>query len=283
VSGRRNKKPKHGDDRRRNQNPPPQNQGGGPPPADTVRIEPAPDDGENKAEAKRSGERQLRLALILNWITAIGTVGGLIGIIFLVQTLITAQEANQIGRSVLVVEQRAFVSYTEMYAVSGKDRGTGAKAWALNPRFKNSGNSAATSVHIHVNINMPDWKELPEEFEYADKPSPTSGVFPNTSVIDYPMIIGSQIETGGGQVSIPDDIAEQVNVGKAHVYIWGHVDYDDIFTCHHTTRFCEQLVYREQVGSGRFYWQNCDSNCADATCKGFQVTAKPVCLQAETK
>jgi len=195
------------------------------------------------------------------------------------QAVSAAEGANALARTTMIVGQRAFVSFTNQFDVrsGGQDAQTGQKAWAVIPHMRNSGNTAALNLHTYTNINSPDYKEFPPNFDYADRKYKEKGAFPNSSE-GGPIIVAAHEDTGGALIGIPDAALEGVNHGTAHVYLWGWVRYDDIFGCGHLTRFCKEFTYRDPTGS--LYFDNCaKNNCADKTCKDYQPTDSPVCKE----
>src|SRR5258708_4292902 len=145
-------------------------------------------------------------------------------------------ESNRISRSAMVISQRAFVSFTDNIApTGGKDTKTRKKAWAVIPHVQNSGNTAALNFHGYININSPDYTDLPPSFDYGDRVY-TEGAFPNSNMKGGRGILAPHADTGLGVVGVPDEVLDRVNQGAAHVYLWGWVQYDDISGCWPITR-----------------------------------------------
>jgi hypothetical protein len=66
-------------------------------------------------------------------------------------------------------------------------------------------------------------------------------------------MIGPNAVMHGNTVDLDIDILQKIRIGSTHAYIWGWIDYDDIFanTNRHRTEFCLEIqvtgnpIYKE--------------------------------------
>jgi hypothetical protein len=189
----------------------------------------------------------------------------------------TMRDSNKINRSTMKISQRAFVfiPYTEFGPTT--ERGTGRKGWLLSPMMENGGNTPALKVRNVVNQNAPEYAVLPEGFNFPDGPA-TYGTFPNTNVKGGDSIVGPHGRLGMSALGVADEVLQQVNTGKSHVYLWGWVAYDDIFGCRHKTEYCEEIAGLSTEGQVMF--SSCaEHNCADKDCKDYQPTDSAICKE----
>jgi hypothetical protein len=185
-------------------------------------------------------------------------------------------KSNEINRAAMMISQRAYTYFLpdpNIRPATLKD--TNEKGWLVIPVAENGGNTPAFNVLNHVNTNT-DFQRLPDDFDYADG-EVKHGVFLN--IVPRPgaaIVIGPHRSTGTGGLSVPETIIQKVNAGKAHVYFWGWLTYDDIFGCTHKTEFCSEVVQR--ISEGKFFISNCEKhNCADEDCEDYTPTNTPEC------
>ena len=170
---------------------------------------------------------------------------------------------------------------------SGKDAKTGDKSWGFTPQMENGGNSVALDVRNYVSQNSPEYTNLPEHFDYADKQY-AEGPFPNSNLKGGPAIMGPHETLNMTVLGVREDILRRVNKGDAHVALWGWISYRDIFGCVHKTEFCEEVVAMsdpDRDGKRGFIFNNCTRhNCVDNTCEDYEETHTPMCeLASEPK
>jgi hypothetical protein len=76
----------------------------------SVIIQPSSGDAEKQAAENKYRKQQLRIGVALNWITAIGTVVGLRGLVYLWGTLKATQSAARTAQEALHISERAYIS-----------------------------------------------------------------------------------------------------------------------------------------------------------------------------
>jgi hypothetical protein len=118
-------------------------------------------------------------------------------------------------------------------------------AFFYEPRWENSGTTATKSMTVRVNWTVRD-SGLPYDFEYPYdrdyRPPETMFLGPKMEMPSLPMTFA------------PEEIAS-VGRGIARIYIWGRVDYVDIFGAPHYTQFCYQLSVETAIGQP-FGWRH---------------------------
>jgi len=116
-----------------------------PPPVYAVRIEPSPDDSNKYAAEQGYRQQQLRLAKILNSITAIGTVVGILGLLYLYAYLQAtkksanaAEQSARVAKDTLVTINRPWIGIEGIPTVRKNS-----EHWYIDFSVKNFGNSPA--------------------------------------------------------------------------------------------------------------------------------------------
>jgi hypothetical protein len=137
------------------------------------------------------------------------------------------------------MSERAFVYLSQLSVWPMRDQAKIVRQYRINPMWRNSGKSPTVNAQILVN-----WQscvgDLPDNFGY-----------PYT---DPPMVafLGPQAEVGSTIFDIPATEVAAVADGKRSIYIWGTIEYRDIFksTKGHFTNFCLRLDARKDPVSG---------------------------------
>jgi len=210
-------------------------------------------------------------------------VTSIVAVVYIFQ-LRAMRESNRINREALVSVQRAFLYVDEfqMFIERNADDPTKINGFTLYPRVKNSGTTPALDATDWVNIKTLD-KPITPSFTFPDldsrgnvisvKQQLTPGFFPPQSV-----------ETLAVPLGISARIAQDVNAGKAYVYLYGWIRYRDVFkeTEPHVSMFCIQIKELRQVAaiggnpaSTTLVTNTCsEHNCVDKQCeKGEQAKA----------
>lgn len=114
--------------------------------------------------------------------------------------------------------------------------------WSFIPIWQNSGKTppkrARNCINHWLGING---GPLPVDFDYPDYGTAAS------------TMIGPNAHMHGKRLDIPVETLQQMRAGNAHAYIWGWIDYDDIFanTERHRAEFCFEIevtgnpIYKE--------------------------------------
>lgn len=141
-------------------------------------------------------------------------------------------------RSYMGVQKIELIFRNNVKQNVGVERGSVGWIWpdVLLVNYKNFGITPASEVYIHVNwIDLPYGMILPDDFGYIDKNDAIfEGTEPNYS---YEIVDGGQgkITT----VNIPNaNIFKEAKSRKKFVYIYGHIDYTDIYKCRWQRSFC---------------------------------------------
>lgn len=194
-------------------------------------------------------------------------------------------DSNKISRAANIVGQRAFVFVPEPPQIdAATDAQTGGNGWAFTYQMQNSGNTPARSVRHYINSNLSrantTWEELPENFSFPDNRS-SIGPFANSTTNAGFHIIAPQQKLDFTQLWIPNEVLKNVTNGKAHVYFWGWITYDDVFGCGHKTEFAMQVVSMQKPSPKdreRFFFSTYpEHNCTDKDCKDYEPPKNPEC------
>ena len=199
----------------------------------TVRIELDDKDREQRTDGIRDRKRQIGITRWLNWITGLGTIVGLVGLVFVYRSFSAAQQSADTARDAYVMDQRAWIApnfpkpplkdglpifQIVPYAVKGKSPAKKIRGQAMmvmvhnddNPAFDYPSNVVTRS---DVNLLFPDATEGFGIYLYVP------GGYP-------------QKELYSGQVE------RQYESGDLMFMIYGRIEYDDVFNMHHWLQFC---------------------------------------------
>jgi hypothetical protein len=159
------------------------------------------------------------------------------------QSATAAIDQVSLSKEALITTERAFVYceriHTIWTAVKETDLVT---KWTFHPIWKNSGKTptkrAINKNNWWLGINVGD---IPPNFDFtnADGPGRT--------------MIGPDATMSGSGPGITAEDLQKMRDGAAHAYLWGWIDYDDIFanTQRHRTEFCIEIqvtgnpIYKE--------------------------------------
>jgi len=114
--------------------------------------------------------------------------------------------------------------------------------WVFTPIWRNSGKTptktAVSCINTWVGV---DAGELPADFDFPDYGPPSH------------IMIGPTAMMEGSSLRIPIETLQKLRAGEAHAYMWGWIDYTDIFakTPRHRAEFCMEIevsgnpIYKE--------------------------------------
>jgi hypothetical protein len=151
-----------------------------------------------------------------------------------------AQRSAEIANNSLITTERAFVFLDDIdpapvFGLRGSgNNNTEIQQFPIRPRWRNSGNTPTRNMAVIVNWTYSEG-DLPGGFTYAygenDEPSP--------------MFLGPQATEWSEAVHIPGNVATDALKGKGHIFIWGRVEYHDIFddTPLHFTEWCYRVLF----------------------------------------
>jgi hypothetical protein len=199
-----------------------------------VRIEQTAEDASRYSNEQKHRTRQLRVAVILNFITLGTAAVGFFGLLYLHGQLNQMTVSNEISKESLVSVQRAFVVF--IGAVYGTkisdDSGKHAVAMRLNAPWQNSGNTATKDAISQVNwISLP--QGLPGNFTYPD-----IGNIPKSQFALGPKVMGNTT------MFVPIDYFQAALQKKTRLFVYGWFTYRDIFSGTPTrlSEFCDEII-----------------------------------------
>ena len=176
------------------------------------------------------------------WLSVIGAVLGLLGfgglvatVIFTALTAKAASESANVAKEALTKLERAFVLINAVVK-DGASRIDGVDSMAFKVELENSG--ASPTQHLRQCINFKEFfpselgknGRLPQAFPFGD----------GESAEESRAVIGPKGKIRSGALHIPFDMLERMSKGQSRGYLWGWVEYDDIFdgAPRHRTEYC---------------------------------------------
>lgn len=140
-----------------------------------------------------------------------------------------ANRSAQIAEDALISGQRAFVFVDTIVYPNPLDHNFINNFWRINVIWKNSG--LTPTRNLMSNINWGSFiNKIPNDFDFPD------------AVDREPLCtcIGPKAIIHSDYVDIPVTFFN----GQNHVYVWGWVDYNDVFdeTPRHRTEFCYEII-----------------------------------------
>jgi hypothetical protein len=171
------------------------------------------------------------------------------------------------------VTQRAFVSFTGVGGgvgmVSADRKARTAQEIILN--WTNSGNTPARKAITRASGNI--WPgELPQGYDFPDLPGGNK----------EPITLGPRASAGVRAI-VPINYFRDTREGKARLYVWGWIVYDDVFSSDpHLTEFCTELVQitvqqdATDISDPKtpFGWNTAsckEGNCTDQDCRDYSA------------
>jgi hypothetical protein len=154
-----------------------------------------------------------------------------------------ARDQVALSREALITTERAFIYCERIHAIWTADKETElVTKWTFQPVWKNSGKTptkrAVHKVSSWVGIDAGD---IPPDFDFSntDNASPT--------------MIGPDATMHGRVLDLDVKTLQKIRTSEAHAYIWGWIDYNDIFakTQRHRTEVCVEIqvtgnpIYKE--------------------------------------
>lgn len=136
-----------------------------------------------------------------------------------------------IASDALTKLQRAFVVIESFDWRWYEDKNSGYGRYAVTPVLINAGNTSTVSLSYRFEIVTTE-AELPDSFTFPYKrPS-------------FESFIGPQQRLRLNQIDLPENLITDAQSGEVFVYIYGRVEYRDVFegTPQHVTTFCAQLT-----------------------------------------
>jgi hypothetical protein len=193
---------------------------------------------ENKRRTDEQADRsaQIGAANSLNIITLIGTVGGLIGILFLYLNFRQSVKA-------LEIDQRPWLIVTDLSYDEIPQPG---KPLLVMVKLVNTGKTPAFESVIEVSTSLIPKDREPEANTSAAGPIRFGMLAP--SGIYSPLFFVFRDPMTGANAPIPADKFEDLQSGTLVNFIYGKITYRDAFKSDHWTKFC----FRALFGTGHF-------------------------------
>jgi hypothetical protein len=186
----------------------------------TVVHEPTALDDQRYAEERKARAEQLKAAQHLNIITGTAAV---VGFLSLVGLIISIQQS----RHALAIDQRAWVMLENL---SGNMEV--GKPYLVSVLFKNFGKTPAQNATLKARMEPLSSGTLPS--------------FANLQATNlrFDAAPGGQASTiirpDSGEPVVLENLLQMTN-GQSTEYVFGRVDYEDIFSVHHWSQFCYYL------------------------------------------
>jgi hypothetical protein len=256
-------------------------------PAESSVFQPACDNPKNRDEAVVCEQRRLAkavedsvaLAASQFWLAIFGFAGVFAALLFNAWAAMTAGRAAraakdqaQMSSESLMNSERAFVFVQNFHAETVHDASDGNKilGWNVFVEWKNTGKTPTKNCAQRGNY---------QEF---NRPISPDFDFPNLKVSEYQwLLIGPSATAQSGKYFIPIDKILKIRAGELHAYLWGWIEYDDVFdnTLRHRTEYGYKIIAGggmspEQVAIGHMATPR--HNAADKECFHKVISRPPV-------
>lgn len=147
-----------------------------------------------------------------------------------------ALDTVTISREALIEVQRAFVfvKVFQLDIVNDTQR--------ITPMFENSGSTPANPIRWWVNVKKTGPEGLPTNFKYPDLDAQGLELAgKGNGITTY---LGPHQTQYAQTMSVPISVMSGVRDGSARVFVWGWVEYSDIFqkALVHRTEFCQEVI-----------------------------------------
>ncbi|HWE76104.1 MAG TPA: hypothetical protein VG328_23285 [Stellaceae bacterium] len=161
-----------------------------------------------------------------------------------VLVFVTNRQAT-LTRQALTITQRAFVfveDFDDIWVFQSPSAGTATaqgfrgatearfNQFTIKPRWKNNGTTPTRNMLTRINWTHKEGS-LPKGFSYEYGAPPEN------------MFLPPQGNEWSAPIRVPANVATDALNGRTRIYIWGRVDYDDIFrgTRPHFTSWCYEV------------------------------------------
>lgn len=161
----------------------------------------------------------------------VGFVGVLVTLIFTGLGTRAASQQVRLSRHALISTDRAFCFPKDTIWRHVDDAEGRIQQWRVAVRWENSGKTPPRYVRIQT-VAMVGINEIPNDFDFSSIP-----ITVNTQLLIPP---NNTIESDELPVTLEQ--TEDIIAGRQHLYIWGWIEYDDVFerTPRHRTEFCHK-------------------------------------------
>jgi hypothetical protein len=151
-----------------------------------------------------------------------------------------AKKSAKIAEDALISTERAFVfleDFDPNWSVQPRGSALQFGFFNIKPRWRNNGTTPTRNMAIAVN-----WTH-----REGDLPAHIPGTYAEEPVR---MFLGPQATEWSEAIRIPGNIATDALYERTHIFIWGRVDYEDVFngTAPHFTEWCYRLRFVNPAG-----------------------------------
>jgi hypothetical protein len=148
-----------------------------------------------------------------------------------------ARKSAEVAEKALITTTKAIVFNSKIHQVAGLSQKAGMAVtdWTFFIIWENTGTTPTR--HLHMSTN---WKPfdtgMPDDFDFPDLSAPP--------FIRPKIVIGPKATTWSGGCEIPIAVLIEASEKKKHIYLWGWVEYNDVFdaTTRHRTECCIEIV-----------------------------------------
>jgi len=153
------------------------------------------------------------------------------------QSADAAIKSAEVAEKALTTTAKAIIFNSHIHAVAGLSQKAGMAVvdWTFYIIWKNTGTTPTRHLHMHTNWMSFD-TEMPGDFDFPDLSLPPP--------IRPKIVIGPDATTWSGECVIPIAVLIEASEKKKHIYLWGWVEYNDVFdaSTRHRTECCVEIV-----------------------------------------
>ncbi len=148
-----------------------------------------------------------------------------------------AKKSANTAESALISTQRALVFPSKIHAMAGISQKAGGAVvdWTFFIVWENAGSTPTRHMYMHTNWSSFN-NELGEDFDFPD--------LSTAPIRRRPIVLGPKATTFSGESVIPIDVLIGAADKRNHVYLWGWVEYNDIFdkTARHRSEYSVEII-----------------------------------------
>lgn len=143
-----------------------------------------------------------------------------------------AVDQTVITRNGIEITGRAFV-VPDIFLHKREEIG-GIKGWSFRCVWKNTGNTPTKFLRMNFT----------RQYRVAAGPLPMNDGFVDGDDFPARAFLGPGNTRASSKLIIPEEVVELIKMDQAHAYLWGWVDYNDIFgnTPRDRTEFCVEII-----------------------------------------
>jgi hypothetical protein len=207
-----------------------------------IKVEPSPEEVQAVATREASTARIFGLLPDM-WValfTGALTVATILMWIATEKSVSAAKRAATAAERALTSVEAAFV-FMSMHGIQPVVANDGrVRGWNISPKLENSGSTRAKWELSHASLYLHDG-ELPSAFDFPDQ---WGEDVPIGDRDPRPSFIGPRSFTWAGPVTAHIVDLEYVKEGSKKAYIYGWIEYDDVFqdSKRHRTEYCHEII-----------------------------------------